>query len=109
MVVRGSLTISMKCLGHESLRGHVQCVYRITDVPISLSLVAEAGLLENLRRLDTMIVEKSLTMACLLQYIRYVAGCIETKQQARKPQAKDDDVFYLFLQKQSRSRVPYIP
>jgi hypothetical protein len=22
-VVRGSLTISMKCLGHESLRGHV--------------------------------------------------------------------------------------
>jgi hypothetical protein len=23
IVVRGSLTISMKCLGHESLRGHV--------------------------------------------------------------------------------------
>jgi hypothetical protein len=58
IVVRGRLTISMKCLGHEALRGHVQCVYRITTVPISLSLVAQACLLENLRRLDTMIVEK---------------------------------------------------
>jgi hypothetical protein len=48
----------MKCLGHEALRGHVQCVYRITAVPISLSLVTQAGLLENLHRLDTMIVEK---------------------------------------------------
>jgi hypothetical protein len=33
-------------------------VYRITAVPISLSLVTQAGLLENLHRLDTMIVEK---------------------------------------------------
>jgi hypothetical protein len=48
----------MKCLGHETLRGHVQCVYRITDVSISLSLVTQAGLLENLHRLDTMIVEE---------------------------------------------------
>jgi hypothetical protein len=48
----------MKCLGHETLRGHVQCVYRITEVPISLSLVTQAGLLENLHRLDTMIVEE---------------------------------------------------
>jgi hypothetical protein len=59
IVVRVSLTISMKCLGHEALRGHVvQCVYRITAVPISLSLVTQAGLLENLHRLDTMIVEE---------------------------------------------------
>jgi hypothetical protein len=48
----------MKCLGHEAMRGHVQYVYRITAVPISLSLVTQAGLLENLHRLDTMIVEK---------------------------------------------------
>jgi hypothetical protein len=33
-------------------------VYRITDVPISLSLVTQAGLLENLHRLDTMVVEE---------------------------------------------------
>jgi hypothetical protein len=33
-------------------------VYRITAVPISLSLVTQASLLENLHRLDTMIVEK---------------------------------------------------
>jgi hypothetical protein len=33
-------------------------VYRITAVPISLSLGAQAGLLENLHRLDTMIVEE---------------------------------------------------
>jgi hypothetical protein len=33
-------------------------VYHITTVPISLSLVTQAGLLENLHRLDTMIVEK---------------------------------------------------
>jgi hypothetical protein len=58
IVVRGSLTISMECLGHEELRGHVQCVYLITAVPISLSLVTQAGLLENLHRLDTMIVEE---------------------------------------------------
>jgi hypothetical protein len=58
IVVRGSLTISMKCLGHEALRGHVQCVYRITAVPISLSLVTQACLLENLHRLDTMIIEE---------------------------------------------------
>jgi hypothetical protein len=51
IVVRGSLTISMKCLGHEALRGHVQCVQRITAVPISWSLVTQAGLLENLHRL----------------------------------------------------------
>jgi hypothetical protein len=57
IVVRGSLTISMKCLGYEALRGHVQCVYRITAVPISLSLVTQSGLLENLHRLDTMIFE----------------------------------------------------
>jgi hypothetical protein len=31
---------------------------RITAVPISLSLVTQAGLLENLHRLDTMIVEE---------------------------------------------------
>jgi hypothetical protein len=55
---RVSRTISMKCLGHESLRGHVQYVYGITAVPISLSLVTQAGLLENLHRLDTMIVEE---------------------------------------------------
>jgi hypothetical protein len=55
---RGSRTISMKCLGHESMRGHVQYVYGIAAVPISLSLVTQAGLLENLHRLDTMIVEK---------------------------------------------------
>jgi hypothetical protein len=48
----------MKCLGHEAMRGHAQYVYRITAVPISLSLVTQAGLLENLHRLDTMIVEK---------------------------------------------------
>jgi hypothetical protein len=40
------------------MRGHVQCVYRITAVPISWSLVRQAGLLENLHRLDTMIVEE---------------------------------------------------
>jgi hypothetical protein len=56
IVVRGTLT--MECLGHEALRGHVQCVYRITAVQISLSLVTQAGLLENLYRLDTMIVEE---------------------------------------------------
>jgi hypothetical protein len=55
---RGRLSISMKCWGHESLRGHVKYVYGITAVPISLSLVTQAGLLENLHRLDTMIVEK---------------------------------------------------
>jgi hypothetical protein len=33
-------------------------VYRITAVPISLSLVTQAGLLENLHSLDTMIVEE---------------------------------------------------
>jgi hypothetical protein len=55
---RGSRTISMKCLGHEALRGHVQYVYGIAAVPISLSLVTQACLLENLHRLDTMIVEK---------------------------------------------------
>jgi hypothetical protein len=48
----------MKCLGHEALRDHVQYVYGITAVPISLSLVTQAGLLENLHRFDTMIVEK---------------------------------------------------
>jgi hypothetical protein len=58
IVVRGNLTISMKCLGHELLRGHVQCVYRITTVPISWSFVTQAGLLENLHRLDTMIVKE---------------------------------------------------
>ena len=58
IVVRGSLTISMKCVGHEALRGHVQCVYRITTVTISLSLVTQAVLLENLHRFDTMIVEE---------------------------------------------------
>jgi hypothetical protein len=31
-------------------------VYRITAVPISWSLVTQAGLLENLHRLDTMVV-----------------------------------------------------
>jgi hypothetical protein len=40
------------------MRGHVQYVYRITAVPISLSFVTQAGLLENLYRLDSMIVEK---------------------------------------------------
>jgi hypothetical protein len=40
------------------MRGHVQYVYRITAGPISWSLVTQAGLLENLHRLDTMIVEK---------------------------------------------------
>ena len=44
--------------GHEALRGHVQCVYRITAVPISLSLVTQAGLLEDLHRLDTLVVEE---------------------------------------------------
>jgi hypothetical protein len=33
-------------------------VYHITAVPISLSLVTQTGLLENLHRLDTMIVEE---------------------------------------------------
>jgi hypothetical protein len=33
-------------------------VYRITAVPISLSVVTQAGLLENLHGLDTMIVEE---------------------------------------------------
>ena len=55
---RGSRTISMKCLGHEAQRGNVQYVHGIAAVPISLSLVTQAGLLENLHRLDTMIVEK---------------------------------------------------
>jgi hypothetical protein len=40
------------------MRGHVQYVYRITIMPFSLSLVTRVGLLENLHRLDTMIVEK---------------------------------------------------
>jgi hypothetical protein len=40
------------------MRGHVQCVHGIAAVPIRLSLVTQAGLLENLHRLDTMIVEK---------------------------------------------------
>ena len=48
----------MKRLGHEALRGHVQCVYRITAVPIGLSLVTQAGLLAKLHRLDTMIDEE---------------------------------------------------
>jgi len=48
----------MKCLRHESLRSHVQCVYRITAVPISLSLVTQTSLLENLHSLDTMIIEE---------------------------------------------------
>ena len=55
---RGNSTISMKCLGHESQRGQVQCWYRITDVPISWSLVTQAGRLENLHRRDTLVVEK---------------------------------------------------
>ena len=46
IVVRGRLTLSMKRLGHEALRGHVQCVYHITAVPISWSLVTQADLLE---------------------------------------------------------------
>jgi hypothetical protein len=58
IIVRGNLTISMKCLGHEEMRGHVQSVYRITAVPISLSLVTQAGLLENFHSLYTMIVEE---------------------------------------------------
>jgi hypothetical protein len=33
-------------------------VYHITAVPIRLSLVTQAGLLENLHMLDTMIVEE---------------------------------------------------
>jgi hypothetical protein len=33
-------------------------VHRITAVPISLSLVTQASVLENLHRLDTMIVEE---------------------------------------------------
>ena len=33
-------------------------MYRITAVPISLSHVTQASLLENLRRFDTMIVEE---------------------------------------------------
>jgi hypothetical protein len=33
-------------------------VYRITVVPISWSLVTQAGLLENLHRLDTVIIEE---------------------------------------------------
>ena len=33
-------------------------MYRITSVPISLSLVTQACLLENLYRFDTMIVEE---------------------------------------------------
>jgi hypothetical protein len=58
IIVRGILTISMKGLGHELLRGHVQCVYRITILPIGGSIVTQAVLLENLHRLDTMIVEE---------------------------------------------------
>jgi hypothetical protein len=49
----------MKCLGHETLRGHVQCLYHITAVPINWSLVTQACILENLHRLDTMIVEEA--------------------------------------------------
>ena len=58
IIDRGILTISMKCLGQEALRGHVQCMYRITSLPIGVSIVMQAGLLENLHRLDTMIVEE---------------------------------------------------
>ena len=29
-------------MGHETLRGHVQCMYRITAVPLSWSLVTQA-------------------------------------------------------------------
>ena len=57
-IVRGSPTISMKCLGHDTLRGHVQCVYLITAVPIGLSLVTQAYLLGNLHRLDNMVAEE---------------------------------------------------
>ena len=59
-IVRGTLTIGMNCLGHEALRSHVQCMYRITAVPIGLSLVTQAGFLENRRSLDTMIVGEGL-------------------------------------------------
>ena len=48
----------MKCLGHEALRGHVQGVYRIAGVPIGISRMTQAGLLENLHWLDTMGVEE---------------------------------------------------
>ena len=58
IIVGSTLTIRMKCLGHEALRGHVQGVYRIAGVPIGISRMTQAGLLENLHWLDTMGVEE---------------------------------------------------
>jgi hypothetical protein len=58
IVVRSSLTIRIKGWRHEGQRGRVQCTHCITAVPISWSFVAQTGLLENLCRLDTMIIEE---------------------------------------------------
>ena len=58
IVVGITLTVRMKGLRHEFLRGHVQCMYRIPGLPIGGSIVTQAGLLENLHRLDTMIGEE---------------------------------------------------
>ena len=58
IVVGSTLTVRMKGLRHEFLRGHVQCMYRSTSLPSGGSIVTQASLLENLHRLDTMLVEE---------------------------------------------------
>jgi len=55
---RSSLTIGVKCLRHEGQSGHVEGVHRITAVPISLSVVDHAGVLENFRRFDATVMEE---------------------------------------------------
>ena len=51
IIVGSTLTVRMKGLRHELLRGHVHCMYRIPGLPIGGSIVTQAGLLENLHRL----------------------------------------------------------
>ena len=58
IVVGSTFTVRMKGLRHEFLRGHVQCMYRSTSLPSGGSIVTQASLLENLHRLDTMLVKK---------------------------------------------------
>ena len=58
IVVGSTLTVRMKGLRHEFLRGHVQCMYRGPGLPIGGSIVTQAVLRENHHRIDTMIVEE---------------------------------------------------